>query len=86
MQWSQASDVLCLEVWLQAQDIDQSHLGSLEASPVERRALFLVLDVDVYTTLSKVVDAESLVLLSGKVHHTGSKLVPNIEISATFLD
>lgn len=86
MQWSQASDVLCLEVRLQAQDIYQSHLGSLEASPMEWRALFLVLDIDVHTSLSKVVNAESLVLLSGKVHHTGPKLVPNIEVSATFLN
>lgn len=78
MQWSQASDVLGLEVWPQAQNVYQGHLRTFEASPMKWCALLLILDVDVHSSLSEIVNAHRLVLLGSDMHNTSAELVPDI--------
>ena len=53
---------------------------------MERRALLLVLNIDVHSTLCKIVNAQSLVFLRSHMHDTGTELVSDIEVGAGFLD
>ena len=53
---------------------------------MERRALFLVLNIDVYSALCKIVNAKCLVFLRSHMHDTGTELVSDIEVCTGFFD